>query len=191
MLTECSRICFRVAQELIEIYDRHLSRQNALGPLPNWWYSVLCKQYKGQSVGPCSSTNFNTSLIDVYNATMMILVERFLEAKDGIVKDPKAYQAWHAALRVLKCYSMVGDSAKRCVALLEILCERFSLDQPERISQQQQNEISQDWDSLLAMSNPFTANDAGIPPFSFDDFIWSDAMPAEAMLTDGPIEPRI
>ncbi|KAL4737931.1 hypothetical protein BDV11DRAFT_206398 [Aspergillus similis] len=159
MLTECSRICFRVAQELIEIYDRRLSRQSALGPLPNWWYSVLY----------------------VYNATMMIL--------DGITKEPKAYQAWHAALRVLRCYSVVADSAKRCVAVLEILCEKLSLDQPEAFSQPQQNEISQDWDSPLAMSNPFAGDDAGVLPFRFDDFIWSDAMPAGGMLTGAPIEP--
>lgn len=44
MLAESARICFRVARELIEIFDHHLNRETLLGPLPNWWYSVLCKR---------------------------------------------------------------------------------------------------------------------------------------------------
>lgn len=42
MLFECSQMCFRFAHELIDIYSRHLDPEEVTGPVPNWWYSVLC-----------------------------------------------------------------------------------------------------------------------------------------------------
>ena len=35
-------MCFRFAHELIDIYSRHLDPEEVTGPVPNWWYSVLC-----------------------------------------------------------------------------------------------------------------------------------------------------
>ena len=45
MLAECSRICLRLAHELVETFEQYPNTQTMLGPLPNWWYSVLCKCY--------------------------------------------------------------------------------------------------------------------------------------------------
>ncbi|OGM48376.1 hypothetical protein ABOM_003368 [Aspergillus bombycis] len=174
MLAQCARISFRIAHELIETFDRHLDRQTLLGPLPNWWYSVLY----------------------VYNATMMILVERFLEAKESASDrvESKAERTWHAALRVLKSYGVLADSATRCVAVLEIFLEKLFLSNSNSnngnndstdtaaVATAQRGLDDYDWDAMWAMSNSFgqefSLSDSNLFPFTFDDFILSDLLSA-------------
>ncbi|KNG91037.1 hypothetical protein ANOM_000779, partial [Aspergillus nomiae NRRL 13137] len=174
MLAQCARISFRIAHELIETFDRHLDRQTLLGPLPNWWYSVLY----------------------VYNATMMILVERFLEAKEGTSStvESKAERTWHAALRVLKSYGILADSATRCVAVLEIFLEKLCLSSSNNdngnndsmgtgtITTTQHCLDDYDWDAMWAMSNSFGQefglSDSNLFPFTFDNYISSDLLSA-------------
>ncbi|KAE8135062.1 fungal-specific transcription factor domain-containing protein [Aspergillus pseudotamarii] len=172
MLAQCVRISFRIARELIETFDHHLNRQTLLGPLPNWWYSILY----------------------VYNATMMILVERFLETKDGASPaiESKAERTWNAALRVLKSYGVLADSATRCVAVLEIFLEKLFLRSnnnnngngdsrdTDTVTTTPHHLDGYDWDALWAMSNSFgqesSFSDSNLFPLTFDGYILSDLL---------------
>lgn len=40
---QCSIICVRAAQELIELIYNKVPSDGTNGPLPAWWYNILCK----------------------------------------------------------------------------------------------------------------------------------------------------
>lgn len=127
---------------------------------------------------------------------MMILVERFLEAKDGFATESStADRMWHVALGVLKSYGVLTDSVTRCVAVLEIFSERLFLDNGNLINRNtakatHSHDIDCDWDSLWAMSNPLgqesSLTDPSLYPFPFDDFLFTDSMSAPFAQTFGP-----
>ncbi|CAG7946564.1 unnamed protein product [Penicillium salamii] len=172
MMSQCARTSFDLAHDLIEIFDQHLHLETLLGPLPNWWYSVLY----------------------LYNATMMILVERFLESKkvtpDAL--ESKAERTWHKALRILRSYGSIADSALRCIAVLEIFSERLFPASHQRSDNDiggidaastntaQYNPADCDWDLLWTMSSSFGQNsslsDSNLFPCTFDDFYLTDLL---------------
>lgn len=41
---QCSIICVKVAQESIELIYTHVPPDGTGGPLPAWWYNILCKK---------------------------------------------------------------------------------------------------------------------------------------------------
>jgi hypothetical protein len=41
---QCSVICVKVAQESIELIYTHVPSDGTGGPLPAWWYNILCKK---------------------------------------------------------------------------------------------------------------------------------------------------
>lgn len=56
-------------------------------------------------------------------------MERFLETGEGdSIKESTTQQIWHNALRVLKCYSLVAEQPKRCIAALEIFSQKLFVD---------------------------------------------------------------
>lgn len=110
---------------------------------------------------------------------MMILMERFLGVKNGVVADSRAHSSWHSALRILKCYGVLTDSATRCVAVLEILVEKLFLNEKDTAHVTQSGDIDINWDSLWAISTPLgedlSLSDLSTFPFNFEDFILTDA----------------
>lgn len=40
---QCSIICVRVAQESIELIYNNVPADGTGGPLPAWWYNILCE----------------------------------------------------------------------------------------------------------------------------------------------------
>jgi hypothetical protein len=40
---QCSIICVRVAQEVIDLIFNNIPSDGSIGCLPAWWYNVLCK----------------------------------------------------------------------------------------------------------------------------------------------------
>ncbi|KAE8421008.1 fungal-specific transcription factor domain-containing protein [Aspergillus pseudocaelatus] len=147
MLSECSRMCFRLAHELIHTFHRNLDRDSVTGPLPNWWYFVLY----------------------VYTAATMILVERFLETRESASESSTASDTWKTSLHVLETYSTLAESARKCLAALELFSEKLFLDEP------------QDWNSFWGISDLLSEelgmSDPALFPFNFDDFISFDSMP--------------
>lgn len=133
----------------------------------------------------------------------MILVERFLEAKD--VASPtiqtKAELTWNAALRVLKSYGIIADSAARCAAVLEIFLGKIDFnntsddrdadtDRDTVIDPTAQNGLDGfDWNTLWAMSDSFgwessLTESLNLFPFTMDDFLLSDLL--SVPLGNGP-----
>ncbi|KAH8427345.1 fungal specific transcription factor domain-containing protein [Aspergillus melleus] len=112
MLSQCSRMCFQLAHELIGIFNNKLDpKAPNLSPLPSWWYSVLY----------------------VFTAATVILTERFLEGRDNGSKKATTSRTWDAAMHILESYSVIADSAKRCKAALEVLSESLSLGKTDNI----------------------------------------------------------
>jgi hypothetical protein len=44
MVLQCSTLCLRTAHDMIDLIYTNLDIQELRGPLPAWWYSVLCMQ---------------------------------------------------------------------------------------------------------------------------------------------------
>lgn len=45
---QCSIICVKVAQEVIELIYSNIPTGPSGGPLPAWWYNTLCKHQVNQ-----------------------------------------------------------------------------------------------------------------------------------------------
>jgi len=43
MALQCSALCLRAAHDAIDLIYANLVVNGALGPLPAWWYCVLCE----------------------------------------------------------------------------------------------------------------------------------------------------
>jgi hypothetical protein len=49
---QCAIICVKVAQEVIELIFNNTPMDGANGPLPAWWYNILCKIVSASGLGP-------------------------------------------------------------------------------------------------------------------------------------------
>lgn len=113
-----------------------------------------------------------TLTLDVYTATTAVLVERFLNAREGTSeKKQDSRITWNAAIDVLKSYSVVADSAKKCMAALEVLSEKLSLQDQEDQTAVSQNEEAWDPELFFEMSN-LLGEQTQVLPFGMDDFLW-------------------
>jgi hypothetical protein len=45
MTIQCSSLCLETAHRSIEMIYTHLDLSTVFGPVPAWWYSVLCKMF--------------------------------------------------------------------------------------------------------------------------------------------------
>jgi hypothetical protein len=43
LIDECFALCFEAAQETINILHQNLDLETVTGPVPAWWFAVLCK----------------------------------------------------------------------------------------------------------------------------------------------------
>ncbi|KAB8207172.1 fungal-specific transcription factor domain-containing protein [Aspergillus parasiticus] len=147
VLYDCSRLCFQLAHEVIDMFSSKLDPEALTGPLPSWWYSVLY----------------------VYTAATAILVECFLETRGHILREASdAYVTWYAAINVLKRYGLVAEPARRCVATLEVLFENLSLADQENTAPLHPADVDRDWSCFLEMSN-FLGEESGAFPLNLDE----------------------
>ncbi|KAB8225696.1 fungal-specific transcription factor domain-containing protein [Aspergillus novoparasiticus] len=167
MLYECARMCFRSAHELIDTFSRHLNSEDVTGPLPNWWYSVLY----------------------IYTATTIVLMERFLETRDGSTKESTSEQTWHNALRILECYSLVAEQPKRCIAALEILYQKFFVGNANNNSNHPlgENKVAQNLDSdPISTGQHLDISEEDLFSSWLDDSIWMNPVPGISNYMAGP-----
>lgn len=47
---QCSIICVKAAQESIELIYSNVPTDGTGGPLPAWWYNILCRHYEIHTV---------------------------------------------------------------------------------------------------------------------------------------------
>ncbi|KAI3010038.1 transcriptional regulator family: Fungal Specific TF [Aspergillus niger] len=150
--SEFPRICFQCAHELIDLFTARLDPESMTGPLPSWWYSVLY----------------------VYTSATVILVERFLETKNNIPEQrSNALRGWNAAVRILQSYSLVADSATKCLITLEALSETlFGGQQGDTVTGSEGAHAEARYRNLFLEMTQLLGEKTTVPPFDFDDFLW-------------------
>ncbi|KAJ9203744.1 transcriptional regulator family: Fungal Specific TF [Paecilomyces variotii] len=99
---QCSIICVRAAQELIELIYNKVPSDGTNGPLPAWWYNILY----------------------VYTAATVLIAGRLRSAIVAEITEPTVTRSWNLALEILRKYQESSTSARRCIAALEILYDR-------------------------------------------------------------------
>ncbi|KAL4898080.1 C6 transcription factor [Aspergillus ambiguus] len=99
---QCSIICVKVAQEVVELIYTNIPADGSAGPLPAWWYNILY----------------------VYTAATVIIAGRLCPAILEEVTESALTRSLNSALEILRKYQSYSTSARRCVAALEILYER-------------------------------------------------------------------
>ncbi|KAE8380074.1 fungal-specific transcription factor domain-containing protein [Aspergillus bertholletiae] len=151
MFNQCSSICYKVAHDLIGLYSASLNLGDLLGPLPAWWYSILY----------------------IYTAATVILAERLTTVASGEPRSSHELaisQTWESAIRILKAYSMVGESADRYVAALEILSAKLPTDFGRAYpAVDMSNDSNPDG---RGTKSPVAEWDPGYGLFGVDDLIW-------------------
>lgn len=142
------------------------------GPLPSWWYSVLCESTTSKS-GLWTSF-LMIFCLDVYTSATVILVERFLETKNNIPEQrSNALRGWNAAVRILQSYSLVADSATKCLITLEALSETlFGGQQGDTVTGSEGAHAEARYRNLFLEMTQLLGEKTTVPPFDFDDFLW-------------------
>ncbi|KAL6889950.1 hypothetical protein GGI43DRAFT_416099 [Trichoderma evansii] len=115
MSLQCSALCFKSAHSLIEVVHKNLV-YGKTGVLPAWWYCVLY----------------------VYTAATVLLAERLRPIIAAGISEYSIAESWSRAIAILKSFTCLGESAKRCVAALEILSAKVSMHSvlPESLQEQ-------------------------------------------------------
>lgn len=122
---QCSVICVKVAQEVIDLIHDHIPTDGSSGPLPAWWYNILCKY-----LTMLHYRYYFSYVQDVYTAATVLIASRLCPSVLEEVTDPAISRSWHCALQILRKYQSCSTSARRCVAALEILYERVVSEAP-------------------------------------------------------------
>ncbi|GES66788.1 C6 transcription factor [Aspergillus terreus] len=115
---QCSIICVKVAQEVVELIYTNIPADGTSGPLPAWWYNILY----------------------VYTAATVIIAGRLCPAILEEVTESALTRSWDSALEILRKYQSYSTSARRCVAALEILYERVVSEGPQQNEQPTSNQ---------------------------------------------------
>lgn len=99
VLRECAHLCVTTAQSLFATIAAHHPADGTVGLLPAWWYRLYY----------------------VYTAATILVVAR-LRADFFVEGEVRA--SWDVAMGVLSRHEKFGRSARRCIAVLNILSEK-------------------------------------------------------------------
>ncbi|KAK1252000.1 hypothetical protein MKX08_003187, partial [Trichoderma sp. CBMAI-0020] len=171
LIDHCSNICFESAHEIIRIIHSNLDLETVTGPVPAWWFAVLF----------------------VYTAATVLLAERLsqLTLNGSSVEPWSAEPTWNQAIQLLKAYSKVGESAKRCVVALEILLSKIQdCRGPSRApAEANAREASEPMfpsgeqnSSLFTDSSFGPITDLDVLNLEIDDMLWLNTSAAEILL---------
>lgn len=126
LVDQCSTLCFEAAHELINMIHANLDLHTVTGPVPAWWFAVLCKTTSIQILETKSSDLFH---LVVYTAATVLLAEQFKPSNSStplaMLEPWPVGSEWGKAIELLKAYAQVGEWAERCVAALEILSSKI------------------------------------------------------------------
>ncbi|OGM40720.1 hypothetical protein ABOM_011034 [Aspergillus bombycis] len=101
---QCSIVCVKSAQDLIDMTYTNLPPANTIGLLPAWWYNILY----------------------VYTAGTVLMAGRLHQAILAELTEESVGQTWQRALEILRKYRSYSSSAQRCIVALELLYEKVS-----------------------------------------------------------------
>lgn len=107
-------------------------RSGIFGPVPAWWYSVLCMK---SSTYPLL-TLWHKHLLypNVYTAVTILLAKRIRPEIGTSIKHHSNAVSWSRAIEIFKSYARIGNSARRCVAALVQKPDSIIGEQPIRWS---------------------------------------------------------
>ncbi|KAK4118552.1 hypothetical protein N657DRAFT_583484 [Parathielavia appendiculata] len=100
LVQQAASLCVATAQEVVSVLVRFEAHDGTVGLLPAWWYRLYF----------------------VYSAATILIVARLrpeLAGEDGLQRS------WDEAVSVLRAHERFGESARRCVAVLNILSGRI------------------------------------------------------------------
>lgn len=99
LLRECTLLCVATAQDLVSILSTHQKHDGSIGLLPAWWYRVYY----------------------VFSAATILVVAKL---RPELFDAQAVTRSWDKAMAVLSGHEKFGRSARRCVAVLEILSDK-------------------------------------------------------------------
>jgi hypothetical protein len=174
---QCSIICVKAAQESIELIYNNVPADGTGGPLPAWWYNILCSHE--------SFLSFSRSIltcIDVYTSATVLIAARLCSAILSEVTETSVTRSWNSALEVLRKYESYSTSARRCVAALEILYEQVVSEGLPLPNQTSHSEVSANSaNPVNEMSFGEGMNAAFLDSFElpdFQDMSWLNSVPS-------------
>ena len=113
----------------------------------------------------------------------MLLAERLRPAISLGVADYSVVVSWKRAIEMLKAYARIGESAKRCVAALEILSAKVPWELAPAESPQDQVSSSVPESAAPVLGIPFgdTQQELDFSSINFDlnDTFWLNSMPRD------------
>ncbi|KAB8260999.1 C6 transcription factor [Aspergillus pseudonomiae] len=157
---QCSAICVKVAQEVIELIYGNIPADGSSGPLPAWWYNILY----------------------VYTAATVLIAGYLCPTVLDEVTEGAITRSWNCALEILRKYQSYSTSARRCVAALEILYERVVSERPlfhePSASDQQQSTASNAVNDMSLGEGINAMFMEGFDWPDFQDMSWLNSVPS-------------
>jgi hypothetical protein len=176
---QCSIICVKSAQESIGLIYNNVPADGTGGPLPAWWYNILCS-YNPFTVFYFAILTYLT-YPDVYTSATVLIAGRLCSAILAEVTESSITQSWNYALEVLRKYQSYSTSARRCVAALEILYEQVTSEGLLPTNHVPSHEIGTNASVVNDMSFGEGMNAAILDSFEFPDFqdmSWLNSVPS-------------
>jgi hypothetical protein len=115
-----------------------------MGPLPAWWYLIFY----------------------VYTAATVLLAARLRSFITAEISQKSIDQSWEHALEVLRRYESCSSSAKRCVAVLEMLFDRVPQDFERQRHEQQAQQKHEQEEQESRQSEPLKLDPPQVVPYS-------------------------
>ena len=128
LISRCATLCFDTAHEMIDVLYSNMNLNTATGPVPAWWFGVLCKSFQSSHASEHTrQTLLTLRYLVVHTAATVLLAERLRPVETHAESRDKQAQAlsWNRAMEILRSYSRIGESAERCFAALEILSSKL------------------------------------------------------------------
>lgn len=173
---QCSIICVKAAQESIELIKNNVPADGTGGPLPAWWYNILCS-YRLSPLFYCEILTYP----DVYTSATVLVASRLCSTILAEVTESSIAESWNYALEVLRKYQNYSTSARRCVAALEILYGQVASEGLVPTNHIPSHEIRASASALNDMSFGEGINSAIMDSFEFPDFqdmSWLNSVPS-------------
>ncbi|KAH9216129.1 fungal-specific transcription factor domain-containing protein, partial [Leptodontidium sp. 2 PMI_412] len=97
---QCSVLCVKIAQEMIELgYGRRPADPNSVGLTATWWNYVL----------------------PIYSAATVLIAARLSPSILSEISEDSILQSWSCAIDILKSYQVFNPMIQRCLSALELI----------------------------------------------------------------------
>lgn len=102
-------------------------------------------------------------MTDIYTAATVLLAARLRPVIAEGVTEYSIADSWNHAIEILKAFQRLGQSAQRCVAALEILSKKVSIESNPA-------DVNQDFNSDFQRATTDMTSATTLPDVPFDDY---------------------